>query len=103
MHYLWYDVYVGSDAKRDDESVNGENGLNISMEDNDVYEGGDVNAEYDVYLGSASTNQIHGITAAAEDDNTYDFYAGSQPVGIVNRALSDDDVIMTENDVYSKE
>ena len=97
------DVYIGGDEKLQKIEINGQNGFNISMEENHVYEGGDINAEYDVYLGSASANQNQRIPAATEDDNHYDFYSGTQSVGLANRAVSDNDVIMTENDIYTQQ
>ena len=77
--------------------------------ENDIYEGGNVTAEYDVYIGSATANQsaVGGVTTEARDGenkqmseesadcNVYDLYAGC--------TSHLDDVIMTENDVYARD
>ena len=70
------------------------------MQENDVYKGGDVTAEYDVYTGSA--NQNVGKGEVGNENNPYDFYAGSTPVCLAVETVPDD-VIMTENDVFSKD
>ena len=89
------------------------------MVENDVYEGGDVStsAMYDVYTGSQPANQNEAEPApettllkeepkAANEGRVYDFYAGTATENNVvktEKIDSDEEVIMTENDVYSSQ
>ena len=105
------DVYACGDVNSDQNKTKVEVQQDeAAMQENDVYEGGDVMAEYDVYTGSRGANWNSGNlelpkeSSELREDDPYDFYKGSTTVGCQhNTGDITDDVVMTENDVYVRD
>ena len=102
-------VYAGGDVSSDENKPEVQaQQKDVAMQENDVYEGDAVTAEYDVYTGSQATNhnaQNHEFDKE-EGHDLYDYYAGStatcREMGTTQKETQDEEVVMTENDVYTR-